>query len=89
MAQRAPLQGAEGRSGGGSSGQAGRACLASVRKCSPVRLEGRWEGRGALESLSRGLDAPSPVGPRPLRAAQAQATGRVEPSNLTLSYHSK
>lgn len=60
-----------------------------VRKCSPVRLEGRWEGRGALESLSRGLDAPSPVGPRPLRAAQAQATGRVEPSNLTLSYHSK
>lgn len=88
MAQRAPPQRAEGRSGDGSSGQAGQE-VASVRKCSPVRLEGRWEGRGALESLSRGLDAPSPVGPRPLRAAHAQATGRVEPSNLTLSYHSK
>lgn len=50
VAQHAPLRRAEGWSGGGSSGQVGTACLAPVRKSSPVRWVGGKREEGPLRA---------------------------------------
>lgn len=50
VAQRAPLRRAEGRSGGGGSGQTGTAYLAPVRKSSPVRWVGGRREEGPLRA---------------------------------------